>query len=265
MTEKIPLRTREELKLMRHAGMIVGNTLAMLRERVAPGITTGQLDAWAREAVERYKGFPSFLQVEHPRTHIPFPGAICTSVNDEIVHGIPGTRVLQEGDIVSIDLGVVYKGYHADAAITVPVGRISDEAQRLIEVTEEALRRGIARVRPGNRLYDISEAIDSYATAKGVSIVRQYVGHGIGRSMWEPPQVPNFRMNARGPVLWPGMVLAIEPMLNLGGEETEVLPDQWTVVTADHSLSAHFEHTVAVTETGHQILTLPGDLGDGNV
>lgn len=247
---------------MRRAGAIVGNTLAYLRERVVPGVTTGELDAWAQDEIRRQGGKPSFLGQLHPISKIPFPGVICTSVNDQIVHGIPGDYVLREGDIVSIDAGVIYEEYHADAAITVAVGPVSAAAQRLLDVTEESLRRGIERVRPGNGLYEISAAIGTYAAGKGFGIVRQYCGHGVGRSLWEPPQVPNYPMASRGPSLRPGMVLAIEPMLNAGSEDTIVLPDEWTVATADGSASAHFEHTVAVTERGHAILTLP-DAQDG--
>lgn len=257
MTAQVPVRDRSELGTMRRAGAIVGDTLSFLREKVMPGITTRDLDEWARREISRQGARPSFPEVVHPELDTPFPGAICTSVNDEIVHGIPSDRVLQEGDIVSIDLGVIYQGFHGDSATTVAVGNVSTEATRLLEGTEEALRRGIERVQPGRGLYEISEAIDQYATAKGLGIVRQYVGHGIGREMHQPPQVPNYRMHSRGPILKPGWALAIEPMLNLGSGDTRVLDDRWTVVTADGSLSAHFEHTVAVTDKGRRILTLP--------
>ncbi len=242
---------------MRKAGSIVGDTLAMLAERVKPGIRTKDLDEWARQEVAKQGGRPSFPEVIHPELGTPFPGAICVSVNDEIVHGIPSDRVLVDGDVVSIDLGVIYQGFHADSATTVPVGTVSRDAAKLLSGTQEALRRGIERVQPGRGLYEVSSAIDQYATSKGLGIVRQYVGHGIGRSMHEPPQIPNYRMSSRGPLLRPGWALAIEPMLNLGSGETQVRPDRWTVATADGSLSAHFEHTVAVTPKGRWILTLP--------
>jgi methionyl aminopeptidase len=253
------------LKLMRKAGAIVGNTLAMLSERVKPGVRTADLDEWARESLSRSGAVASFPEVIHPELGTPFPGAICTSVNDEIVHGIPSDRVLNEGDIVSIDLGAIYEGFHGDSAVTVAVGAVSAGAQKLLDGTREALRRGIERVGPERPLYDVSAAIDKYATSKGLGIVRQYVGHGIGRSMHEAPQIPNYHMHTPGPAMKPGWALAIEPMLNLGSEDTRVLPDRWTVATADGSLSAHFEHTVAVTARGHQIMTLPDESRPGDV
>jgi methionyl aminopeptidase len=262
---RVAVRAPEELKIMRQAGAIVAETLALLSERTVPGITTKDLDELARQEVSRRGARPSFPDVMHPDLGTPFPGAICTSVNDEIVHGIPSDRVLEDGDIVSIDLGVLYRGFHADSATTAWAGRLSLEARRLMEGTQEALTRGIDQVQPGRRLQDISVAIESYAAAKGLSVVRQYVGHGIGRSMHEPPQVPNYRTTKKGPILRPGWALAIEPMLNLGGEATRVLDDKWTVATADGSLSAHFEHTVAVTRRGHWILTVPDGTANGNV
>lgn len=265
MAPSVAIRGRAELEAMRRAGVVVGETLAVLAKHVKPGITTGHLDRWAREQIERMGGRPSFPEVLHPTLGTPFPGAICTSVNDEIVHGIPSDRVLNEGDIVSIDLGVICDGFHADSATTVAVGAVSAGARKLLENTREALKRGIEQVKPDHGLYDISLAIDRYASAKGLGIVRQYVGHGIGTEMHEPPQIPNYRMHSKGPPLKPGWVLAIEPMLNVGAADTRVLEDGWTVATADGSLSAHFEHTVAVTRKGRWILTLPDVESNGNM
>jgi len=237
---------------MREAGRIVALTLAALRETVRPGVSTAELNAVADEMARKHGAIPSFLGYNG------FPASLCASINDEIVHGIPSPRrLLHEGDIVSLDFGAIYKGLQGDAAITVPVGEVSAEAQRLIAVTEASLYEGIKQAVAGNRLSDISAAVQRYAEGHGFSVVRQYVGHGIGRAMHEEPQVPNFGPPGRGPVLKPGMVLALEPMVNVGGYATRVLDDQWTVVTADGSLSAHFEHTVAITANGPEILTLP--------
>ena len=220
MASAIAIRSPDELDVMRRAGAIVADTLALLSEQVSPGVTTKDLDRLAREEVARLGARPSFPEVRHPKLGTLFPAAICTSVNDEVVHGIPSNRALHEGDIVSIDLGVIYQSFHADSATTVPVGAVSPSVLRLLEGTQEALKRGIEQVRPGQGLYDISSAIDRYATAKGLGIVQQYVGHGIGREMHQPPQVPNHRMNTRGPLLRRGWALAIEPMLTLGSAET---------------------------------------------
>ncbi len=248
----IVLKSAHELALMRDAGRIVAEVLERLREEVAPGITTGDLERIAEEIiVKRYGAIPSF------KGYRGFPGMVCTSVNEEIVHGIPGKRVLREGDIVSIDVGVIHKGYHGDAAITVAVGNIDAESQRLMAVTAEALRIGIEAARPGNWTSDISRAIQEYVEAQGYSVVREYTGHGIGRQMHEEPQIPNYydpRLGGRVR-LRPGMTFALEPMVNIGGWQTRVLDDQWTVVTADGTRSAHFEHTVAVTKNGPEILT----------
>lgn len=248
----IVLKSAHELALMRDAGRIVAEVLERLREEVAPGITTGDLERIAEEIiVKRYGAVPSF------KGYRGFPGMVCTSINEEIVHGIPGKRVLREGDIVSIDVGVIHKGYHGDAAITVAVGNIDAESQRLMAVTAEALRIGIEVSRPGNWTSDISRAIQEYVEAQGYSVVREYTGHGIGRQMHEEPQIPNYydpRLGGRVR-LRPGMTFALEPMVNIGGWQTRVLDDQWTVVTADGTRSAHFEHTVAVTKNGPEILT----------
>ncbi len=239
---------------MREADRIVADTLLLLADHARPGVTTRELDDLATEYVYRRGATPSFPLVN-------FDGTTCISVNDQIVHGIPGRRVLRDGDIVSLDLGVIYKGWHGDAAITVPVGTIGAPAQRLLDVTARALALAIAQVRPGAYLYDVSGAVEDYVKSERLGLVRQYVGHGIGRDMHEEPQVPNYRppQGGRGALLRPGMVLAIEPMVNLGRDETKALDDGWTVVTADRSLSAHFEHSVAVTAQGYEILSRPTD------
>lgn len=237
---------------MREAGRIVALTLLELEDRIRPGMTTADLDLIAERMSNAMGAVPAF------KGYNGFPANLCASVNDEIVHGIPSTnRVLQEGDIVSLDFGVIFQGYYGDAAITVAVGKISPEAQKLLTTTKESLNAAIRQAKSGNKLSDIGHAVQVYAEKNGYSVVRQYVGHGIGRQMHEPPQVPNFGPPHRGPLLRPGMVLAIEPMVNTGTEQTAVLGDQWTVVTKDGGLSAHFEHTVAVTSGEPQILTLP--------
>ncbi len=235
---------------MRQAGRIVAETLLVLKEAIKPGITTIQLDALAKRTIESFHAQPAFLGYRG------FPASICASLNEEVVHGIPGLRRLRNGDIISIDVGVIYRGYFGDAAATYPVGEISAQAQELLEVTEQSLYRGLKEAYPGKRLYDISHAIQEYVESRGYSVVRNYVGHGIGSQMHEEPQVPNFGLPGKGPRLEAGMVLAIEPMVNVGGWQVETLEDNWTVVTADRSLSAHFEHTVAILEDGPVILTL---------
>jgi len=248
-----PIRkSKEELARIRETGRIVADVLAELRTAVHPGVTTGEIDRIGAEALKRRGATSSSLGYHG------YPKSLCTSINDEVVHGIPGERVLQEGDIVSIDFAACYQGWHADSAITVPVGTVSPEAQRLLKVTEDSLYRGIAAARAGNRTHDISRAIQQYVEAAGFSVVRQYGGHGVGRSMHEDPQVLNYiEPGYPGFLLKPGMVLAIEPMVNMGAKETRILADEWTVVTIDGSYSAHFEHTVAITEEGAEILTLP--------
>ncbi len=239
---------------MREADNIVADTLLMLSDHARPGVTTRELDDLATEYIRGRGAMPSFPLVQ-------FDGTTCISVNNEIVHGIPGKRVLRDGDIVSLDLGVIYRGWHGDAAITVPVGRISAEAQRLLDVTARSLALAIAQVRPGGHLHDIGGAVEDYIASERMGLVRKYVGHGIGRDMHEEPQVYNYRpaKGGRGPVLRAGMVLAIEPMVNLGKDDTVTLGDKWTVVTKDGSLSAHFEHSVAVTAQGFEILSRPSD------
>ncbi|MBI3286953.1 MAG: type I methionyl aminopeptidase [Chloroflexi bacterium] len=252
----IVLKSPSELARMRRAGRIVARTLVYLRERIRPGISTVELDRLAEEFIRRAAGVPSF------KGYRGYPASICVSINEELVHGIPGQRRLREGDIVTLDLGAIYQGYHSDAALTLGVGEISAEARRLLEATAGALSAGIQQARPGNRLGDISAAIQRYVEASGFSVVREYVGHGIGREMHEPPQVPNFGSPGQGPLLRPGMTLALEPMVNAGSPATRVREDRWTVVSEDGSWCAHFEHTIAIGEAEPEILT-DLDLPDG--
>lgn len=235
---------------MREAGRITAKALRVVASAVRPGATTGDLDRLAEEAIRAEGAVPAF------KGYHGFPGTLCTSLNDEVVHGIPGARVLREGEIVSVDCGAIVDGYYGDSAMTFPVGEVSEEAKRLMVATRESLEAGIARCVPGMRLYDISAAVQDVAERAGFSVVREYVGHGIGRSMHEDPQVPNYGKAGTGPTLKPGMVLAIEPMINAGRADVRSLDDGWTVVTADGSLSAHFEHTVAITADGPRVLTL---------
>jgi len=247
----IILKSKQELKLMREAGRIVALVLEELGDAVKPGVTTGKLDQIAEDVITKAGAKPAF------KGYNGFPASICTSVNEEVVHGIPGLRKLRSGDIISIDVGAVKNGYYGDAAVTLPVGKVDREIIKLIEVTREALMRGIEHAVVGNRLSDISHAIQSHVEKNSFSVVREYVGHGIGRNMHEEPRVPNFGSPGHGPRLAPGMVLAIEPMVNMGTHMVYTKEDGWTVVTQDSKYSAHFEHTVAVTEDGPQILTLP--------
>jgi methionyl aminopeptidase len=228
--------------------------LAACRAAVRPGVTTGELDRIAADILKRHGATSNFKGYGVPVLP-PFPGVICTSVNEQIVHGIPGKRRLKEGDIVSLDAGAIVEGWHADAAVTVPVGEVSAQAARLVAVTEEALRRAIASAAVGKRLGDIGAAVQRFVEAEGFSVVRNYVGHGIGRAMHEEPQVPNYGAPERGLQIKEGLCIAIEPMVNTGRPETRTLPDQWTVVTADGSLSAHFEHTLWCTAAGPVVLT----------
>ena len=246
----ISVKSRHELEIMREAGRIVAMAHAQVKRVVAPGITTRELDDVVEQVIQRAGATPSF------KGYQGFPAAICASVNEELVHGIPGERQLQDGDIVSVDIGAFFKGYHGDSAYTYAVGSISQEAQRLLDMTEASLYEGVKRAIVGNRLSDISHAIQSYVDPRGMSIVREYVGHGIGREMHEAPQIPNFGPPGRGPRLKAGMVLAIEPMVNAGGPDVRTLLDNWTVVTEDGSLCAHFEHTVAVDDNGPVLLTV---------
>lgn len=246
----IKIKTAEEIDYMRRAGRVVGETLAILQESVKPGITTGKLDRIAEEYMRRNNAIPSF------KGYYGFPASICTSVNEEVVHGIPGKRVLQEGDIISIDCGAILNGYHGDAARTFAVGHISKEAENLIKVTKNSFFKGIEKAVVGNRLSDISSSIQEYAESQGYSIVRDFVGHGIGTEMHEAPEVPNFGRPGRGPKLVEGMIFAIEPMINIGEFYVRVQPDDWTVVTKDGKLSAHYENTVAILNNGPEVLTL---------
>jgi len=245
----IVLKSEKELDYMREAGRVVAIVLKAMEEAVEPGITTKELDAIAEKIIREHGGTPSF------KGYNGFPASICTSVNNEVVHGIPGLRKLVAGDIISIDVGVEINGYHGDAAITLPVGEVEARVQKLLEVTREALMAAIAKAVVGNRLSDISHAVESYVKKFGFSVVKDYVGHGIGSRLHEEPQVPNFGPPGRGPRLRSGMTLAIEPMVNLGTEHVKVLADDWTVVTRDGLPSAHFEHTIAITPDGPEILT----------
>ena len=250
-------KSASELELMRHAGAVVAETITRVIEAVAPGVATLALDRIAAQTIAEAGADPSFLGYGGGGGRIPFPATICASINDEIVHGIPSAeRVLRDGDLVSLDFGAIWEGFHADSAVTVFVGAPpGDDAKRLTEATEAALDAAIAVVRPGGRLSDIGHAIEQTATAHGLGIVREYGGHGIGRALHEDPFIQNWGVGGRGPEMKPGLVIAIEPMLTLGGDATRVQPDGWTVDTADGSLAAHFEHTVAVTETGVEVLT----------
>lgn len=244
-------RTRDDIAKMRKAGRVVAEMHEKTRAAVKPGVTTLQLDAIAREVLDRRNARSNFLNYHG------FPAVICASPNDMIVHGIPGGYTLADGDIISIDCGAIIEGWHGDAAYTAPVGDISAEAEKLIAVTEESLHAGIAQMVDGNRISDIGHAVQKVAEGGGFSVVREYVGHAIGTAMHEEPQVPNYGTPGRGPKLRPGMVFAVEPMVNVGGVGTRTLDDGWSVVTADGSLSAHFEHTIAITDNGPEILTLP--------
>lgn len=248
----IILRTAAEIAIMREAGRLVARVLGELAEMAAPGVTTRELDAVAERLIREAGALPAF------KGYRGFPASICASINQEVVHGIPGDRQLREGDLLSVDVGVKLRGYFGDAAVTVVVGdRAGGLAARLLEAGRGALASGVDRVVPGGRLGDVSNAVQRFAEGQGFSVVRDYVGHGIGQAMHEDPQIPNFGPAGQGPVLKPGMVLAIEPMVNAGTHEVDCLPDGWTVVTRDGLPSVHFEHTVAVTENGSEILTLP--------
>ncbi|MDO8614205.1 MAG: type I methionyl aminopeptidase [Dehalococcoidia bacterium] len=247
----IILKSRDEISIMRESGRILAETLQLLVERLRPGLVEKELDEIVRREFRRRGVTPTFLG------YLGYPATVCVSINDEIVHGIPGDREIMDGDVVSIDLGCTYKGFVADSAVTVGVGNVSPAARRLIDVTREALWRGIAVSRAGARVGEIGAAIQGYVEGEGFSVVREYVGHGVGRQMHEDPQVPNYGTPASGPVLRAGMVIAIEPMVNIGDWRTKRDPDNWTVRTIDGTLSAHFEHTLAITEGEPEVLTLP--------
>ncbi|WP_028551995.1 type I methionyl aminopeptidase [Paenibacillus sp. UNC451MF] len=242
-------KSAAELELMREAGRIVADTHILLQKAIQPDITTKELDQIAEEYIRSQGATPSF------KGYNGFSGSICASVNDELVHGIPSGRKLKDGDIISIDIGANYKGYHGDSAWTYGVGNISDTAKKLLEVTERSLYAGLAEAKPDARLYTISHAIQKCVEDEGFSIVREYVGHGVGTELHEEPQIPNYGLPDRGPRLKPGMVLAIEPMVNVGERYVKTLQDNWTVVTVDGTLCAHFEHTIAITPDGYEILT----------
>ncbi|MEX2460000.1 MAG: type I methionyl aminopeptidase [Paenibacillaceae bacterium] len=242
-------KSETELKLMRRAGQIVAETHCLLAKSIQPGITTKELDKIAEDYMHSQGAIPSF------KGYNGFPASICASVNDELVHGIPGQRKLNEGDIISIDIGAQYQGYHGDSAWTYPVGKVSETAQRLLEVTERSLYAGLEMAKPDVRLFTISHAIQKCIEDEGFSVVKEYVGHGIGTDLHEEPQIPNYGVPDRGPRLRQGMVLAIEPMVNVGERFVKTLEDNWTVVTVDGSICSHFEHTIAITANGFEILT----------
>lgn len=251
----IEIKSAEEIALMRQAGRIVAEILAILAENIKPGVRTKEMDIIAERELKKRGAESSF------KGYRGYPATVCVSVNDEIVHGIPGDKVFKEGDIVSLDFGAKFKGFHGDAAVTVPVGKVNPAAQRLIDTTRESLEKGIAAAQAGAKLGDISAAIQEHAKSRGFSLVREYTGHGIGRKMHEDPQIPNSTeppyglQPGTGPVLKKGMTLALEPMLNAGDWHTRVAEDQWTVLTADGSLSAHFEHTIAIDDNKPEVLT----------
>lgn len=252
----ITLKSAHEIELMREAGRLVAKTLDLLEKAIKPGVTTAQLDKMAEDFITANGGIPSFKGYKGMPNVPPFPGSICASVNDEVVHGIPSDKVvLCEGDIISIDIGAILNDYHGDAARTFPVGNVSDEALRLIDVTKQSFFEGIKFAKHGNRLSDISHAIQEYVENNGYSVVREYTGHGIGKEMHEDPPVPNFGRPGRGPRLEAGMTLAIEPMVNIGTYKVKLMPNMWTVKTLDGSLSAHYENTIAITEIEPIILT----------
>ncbi|MBI4640896.1 MAG: type I methionyl aminopeptidase [Candidatus Tectomicrobia bacterium] len=245
----IILKSAEEIEKIRASCRLVAETLKELEAAIEPGITTLELDRLAESSIVKHGALPAF------KGYRGFPYTLCASINEEVVHGFPSKRKLKRGDIISLDLGVLYDGYYGDKAITVGVGGVSEEARRLLEVTRQSLYIGIQQIRVGGNLSDISHAIQSYAEGYGYSVVRDFVGHGIGAKLHEEPQIPNFGPPGKGPKLRPGMVLAIEPMVNVGGSEVKILEDNWTAVTKDQKLSAHFEHTVAVTSEGVDILS----------
>ena len=252
MRDRIILKAPWELEILRRANRLVAATLRELANRTLPGATTLELDRFAETYLRERGAQPAF------KGYRDYPFTLCASINEAVVHGFPSTRPLQEGDILSLDMGAVVDGYYGDAAVTLPIGRISAEAERLLRVTQECLDRAVRAAQPGGRLAEISRAVQEHAERNGFSVVRVFVGHGIGKALHEAPQIPNFveAGQGRGPVLKPGMVLAIEPMINAGGPDVRVLEDRWTAVTTDGSLSAHFEHTIAITEQGPEILTV---------
>jgi methionyl aminopeptidase len=249
MSGMIILKRPEEIEKARASNRIVAEVLSRLREKIKPGVKTKELDRFAEEMTAKRGAKPAF------KGYRGYPFALCVSINDVVVHGMPSDRILEEGDIVGLDFGVFYEGFYGDAAVTLPVARVSEKARKLMQVTEQSLYAGIEQARSGNRLGDISAAVQDSVEQAGFSVVRDFVGHGIGKELHEEPQIPNFGKKGRGVELKIGMILAIEPMVNEGGYQVRILPDGWTVVTQDGSLSAHFEHSVAITENGPEILS----------
>ncbi len=245
----ISIKTKREIELLKIAGEITGSTHKYLEQFIKPGITTKELDKLAYDYIISRNAYPSF------KNYNGYPGSICTSVNEEVVHGIPGNRKLKEGDIISIDIGACYKGYHGDSAWTYAVGSISDKKSYLMEHTEESLFEGLKQIKPGNHIGDIGNAIEQYAIKHNLGVVKELVGHGVGNHLHEEPDIPNYGKKGTGPLLKEGMVIAVEPMLNLGTADVYILDDDWTIITADDKPSAHFEHTVLVTKDGYEILT----------
>lgn len=249
---QITIKTPDEIKIMREAGRINAEALAAVRALIKPGVTTADLNAAAEEVLRKYGAYSPFKNYPGP---YPYPASICTSINEELVHGIPGKRKLKEGEIISVDCGTVFEGFVGDSAFTAGVGEVSPETQRLLDVTEGALYVGIAQMVAENRTGDVSFAIQQYVESRGLYVTREYTGHGVGRRMHEGPQLPNYGVAGRGMLLRVGMTIALEPMVLVGTAQTKVMPDQWTVISRDRSLTAHFEHSVAVTENGPLILT----------
>lgn len=248
--KSITVKTPEEIEIMKQANQIVAGVLSLLQERMRPGLTTMQMDKWAEEYCRDHGAEPAF------KGYRGFPGSLCVSINEQVVHGIPSTKVkVHEGDIISVDFGTRYKGFYGDSAVTIPVGKISEEEATLLRVTRDALERGIRQVQVGNRISDISRAVQQYVEEHGFSVVRQFVGHGIGTSLHEGPEVPNYVQKQASPRILEGMVVAIEPMVNAGTHKVKVLKDGWTVITADRRPSAHFEHSVAATADGPLVLS----------
>ncbi len=243
----------DEISTIRKSNQIVAKILAELGKMIIPGVQTKELDEYAELRIKKMNAIPAF------KGYRGYPASLCTSINEEIVHGIPSSRRLRDGDIISLDFGVLYEGYYGDAAVTYPVGEVTPKAKKLIKVAEETFYKGVEQMKPGKRISDISFAIQSHVESQGFSVIRAFVGHGIGLSLHEEPQVPNFGPPGRGPKIKSGMVLAVEPMIAMGNWDVEILDDNWTAITRDRSLSAHYEHTVAITEKGHEILSLPDE------
>lgn len=251
----ISIKSKTEIEMMRKSGEILAKTHETIKEAIRPGITTLELDRIAEEFIRKSGATPSFKGYKGIPGAIDYPASICASANHQVVHGIPGLEMLKDGDIISVDIGVYFGGFHSDAARTYPVGSISEKAQHLIQVTKQSFYEGIKAAVNGNRIVDISIAIQNYVESNGYTVVREYVGHGIGKEMHEPPQIPNYRTRERGPRLEPGMTLAIEPMVNEGTHRVKLLDNKWTVVTEDGKLSAHYENTIVITEGEPVILT----------